>query len=229
MSLDLPEMMTAVADSLREPGDLSETLSRITSTARDMVPRADYASISIHRPSGLLETVAPSDPLVIKLDEIQQTLREGPGYLVGRPEPVTYSGNVALDPRWPAYGAQIARLGIASLMAMTLHAEPAGQTRLNLYSRRRAAFGDSRKIADIFVSHARVALGYAREVDTLRAAVATRTVIGEAIGIVMQANGLDEERAFEFLIRVSQNNDVKLRVVAEEIVETLAAAPPASR
>jgi hypothetical protein len=222
VATDLIEMMNVVADTLKEPGDLTETLTRITVTARDMVPRADYVSISILRPDGELETVAPTDPVVIKLDEIQQETGEGPCYFSGAAETVTYSGNVAGDPRWPTYGAQIARLGIASQLSMTLHVEPAGYTRLNLYSRKRAAFGDSRQIADIFVTHAKVALGYAMEVHTLRAAVATRTVIGEAIGIVMSSNGLDEERAFEFLIRVSQNNNVKLRLVAEEIVETLA-------
>jgi hypothetical protein len=222
VATDLTDMMSTVADTLSEPGDLSETLSRITFTACDMVPRADYVSISILRPSGDLETVAPTDPLIVKVDELQHSLAEGPCYFTGQAERVTYSGNVALDPRWPQYGAQIARLGIASQLAMTLHVEPAGYTWLNLYSRKRAAFGDSRQIADIFVSHAKVALGYAKEVHTLRAAMATRTVIGEAIGIVMKANGLDEERAFEFLIRLSQDNNVKLRVLAEEIAETLA-------
>jgi ANTAR domain-containing protein len=222
VATDLIDMMSTVADTLSEPGDMAETLSRITFTACDMVPRADYVSISVLRPDGMLETVAATNPLIVNVDEIQHSLAEGPCYLPGAAEPVIYSGNVALDPRWPLYGAQIARLGIASQLAITLHVEPAGHTRLNLYSRKRAAFGDSRRIADIFVSHAKVALGYAKEVDTLRAAVATRTVIGEAIGIVMGANGLDEERAFEFLIRVSQNNNVKLRIVAEEIVETLA-------
>ena len=222
MPTDLIDMMHAVADTLREPGDLAETLARITYTARDMVPRADYVSISIHRPDDELETVAATDPLISRVDELQRSLLEGPCYLRGNSEPVTYSGNVATDQRWPIYGPQLARMGIASQLAMTLHVEPAGHTRLNLYSRRRAAFGDSRQIADIFVSHAKVALGYAQEVHTLRAAMATRTVIGEAIGIVMSGNDLDEERAFEFLIRVSQNNNVKLRLVAAEIVETLA-------
>lgn len=234
MPTDLVDTMHTVADTLEEPADLVEILSRITCTARDMVPRADYVGISILRPDGELETLAPTDPLITDVDELQHSLVEGPCYFEGSAERVTYSGNVAIDPRWPTYGSQIARMGIASQLSMTLHVECAGYTRLNLYSRRRAAFGDSRQVADIFVSHAKVALGYAREVHTLRAAIATRTVIGEAIGIVMKANDLDEERAFEFLIRVSQNINVQLRMVAREIVETLSpnastSAPAAGR
>jgi ANTAR domain-containing protein len=222
VATDLVQMMNVVADTLSEPGDLAQTLTRITCTACEMVPRADYVSISVLHPDGTLETLAPTDPLIVTVDELQQSLGQGLCYSVGQPERVTYTGNVALDPRWAVYGAQVARWGIASQLSFTLHRGPAGETRLNIFSRKRAAFGDSRRIAEIFVSHAKVALGYAREVNTLRAAVATRTVIGEAIGIVMSTNGLNEERAFEFLIRVSQNNNVKLRIVAAEIVETRA-------
>ena len=111
MATDLIDMMNAVADTLSEPGDMSETLSRITFTACDMVPRADYVSISVLRPDGELQTVAATNPLISKVDELQHSLAEGPCYPPSAAERVIYSGNVALDPRWPLYGAQIARLG----------------------------------------------------------------------------------------------------------------------
>lgn len=220
MPKELIVLMDAVADSLKEPGDLAEALERITYSARDMVPRADYASISIRHADGGLETVAPTDPLISTVDELQQRLGEGPSYQPPVDEQVTYSGNLSIDERWPAYGQRVSRLGLASQLGMTLHADPRTRTGLNLYSRKRAAFGDSRQVAGIFASHAKVALGYATEVNTLRSALATRTVIGEAIRIVMERNDLDEERALEFLIRVSQRGNVLLRVVASEIVET---------
>ena len=216
--------MRSVADSLGEAGDLPETLARITRSAREMVPRADYVSISIRHGDGSLETVAPTDLLIVKADELQYSLREGPCYDVVTEEQVTYSGNLSTDPRWPTYGPRAAQMGVCSQMAMRLHNEPNLRLGLNLYSRKRAAFGDSRQVAEIFVSHAKVALGYASEVNILRAAVATRKVIGEAIGIVIERNHLDEERAFEFLIQVSQNCNLKLRDVAAEIVEERASA-----
>jgi hypothetical protein len=216
---NLAHVMNAVADSLGEPGDLEQTLMRITRTARDMVPRADYVSISIRHRDGHLETVAPTDPVIAKADELQYSLREGPCYDVLTDEQVTYSGNLATDDRWPTYGPRASQMGFCSQLAMRLHTDAASRTGLNLYSRRRAAFGDSRQVAEIFVSHAQVALGYAEEVNTLMAAIATRKVIGEAIGVVIERNDLDEERAFEFLMRVSQDSNVKLRDVAAQIVE----------
>jgi AmiR/NasT family two-component response regulator len=55
-------------------------------------------------------------------------------------------------------------------------------------------------------------------VDNLEEAVRTRTTIGQAVGIVMERYRLDDERAFAFLARLSQQRNVKLRVVAEEII-----------
>ena len=179
-------MMNAVAETLKEPGDLTETLRRITFTARDMVPRADYVSISIRRPDGDLETVAATDGLVDQADELQSSLREGPCYPAEAGARVVYSGNVALDPRWPSYGPQVARLGIASQLAMTLHVEPRGahpaQPALaQARGLRRLASGRGH-LRQPRQGGARVC----QEVHTLRAALATRTVMGEAIGIVMR-------------------------------------------
>jgi hypothetical protein len=226
---NLVEVMDAVARSLGEPGDLPQTLGRITRSAREMVPRADYVSISIRHADGTLETVAPTDPLIEKADELQYSLREGPCYDAITDNQVTYSGNLATDPRWPTYGPRASAMGFCSQMAMRLHTEGTIRTGLNLYSRKRAAFGDSRQVAEIFVSHAKVALGYAQEVNTLRAALATRKVIGEALAIVIEQNSIDAERAFEFLIRVSDNSQLKLRQVAAEIVETSLAHPALAR
>jgi AmiR/NasT family two-component response regulator len=52
----------------------------------------------------------------------------------------------------------------------------------------------------------------------LKGAIGTRETIGKAIGMVMQRYDLSDERAFEFLIRVSQDGNIKLRDIAREIV-----------
>ena len=54
----------------------------------------------------------------------------------------------------------------------------------------------------------------------LREAVGTRTMIGTAVGIVMERYHLTDERAFAFLTRVSQDGNIKLREVARRLIET---------
>jgi AmiR/NasT family two-component response regulator len=60
-------------------------------------------------------------------------------------------------------------------------------------------------------------MGFVTTVETIAAAVVTRQVIGQAVGIAMQSYGIDDECAFQFLVRPSQTSNVKLREVAAQI------------
>jgi hypothetical protein len=73
-------------------------------------------------------------------------------------------------------------------------------------------------VAELFATLAAAAMGHARELDGLNRALQTRTAISKAIGIVMERYGLDEDRAFQFLVRTSQTGNVKLRAIAYEII-----------
>ena len=77
---------------------------------------------------------------------------------------------------------------------------------------------DAEDIASLFATHAAIALGHARDYDNLQTALATRKIIGQAIGILMERYDLDEDRAFAFLRRASSHSNVKLRDVAQELV-----------
>ena len=62
------------------------------------------------------------------------------------------------------------------------------------------------------------------EVDGLKAALGSRTVIGKAIGIIIEREGVNETEAFEILKVMSQHSNVKLRDVAARL--TKRAQPP---
>ncbi|MBB5835847.1 ANTAR domain-containing protein [Kribbella italica] len=53
----------------------------------------------------------------------------------------------------------------------------------------------------------------------MQTALGTRTVIGQAQGIVMRRYGINAEIAQLVLIRGSQNSNTKLRTVATDLVE----------
>ena len=59
-----------------------------------------------------------------------------------------------------------------------------------------------------------------REIENLRRALVTRTVIGEAIGILMERHRLTAAEAFEELRTASQRANVKLAQIAEDLTET---------
>lgn len=56
------------------------------------------------------------------------------------------------------------------------------------------------------------------ELATLRDALASRLVIGQAMGLLMARQGLSTDDAFAVLARMSQESNVKLRDVAARLV-----------
>lgn len=63
------------------------------------------------------------------------------------------------------------------------------------------------------------------EVEQLRVAMQSRATIEQAKGIVMAQYGLSAESAWNYLVRESQSNNVKLRAVAEDMVRNVTARP----
>jgi AmiR/NasT family two-component response regulator len=99
---------------------------------------------------------------------------------------------------------------------------------LNLYARLPGAFGVvDRAKAVILASLADLALSVAhshedetRRSDNLNLALATREVIGQAQGILMERERITPDQAFDILRRASQHLNRKLRDVAQDLVDT---------
>ena len=200
------------------PGDLDHTLSRITAAAVEALPDTDYASITILHADGRLETVAPTDDLLWGVDAAQYELREGPCYDAAADSVHISSPDLALDERFPRYAATAVAAGIGAQAGIRLFDAPKSRGALNLYARKPGAFDDLGAIGELFRHQAAMAIDYAREIHNLQEAVRTRTMIGTAIGIVMERYRLSDDRAFAFLTRLSQDGNVKLRLVAERLI-----------
>jgi GAF domain-containing protein len=206
-----------MADGLR-PGDLDRTLQQITAAAVEVLPNVQYSSITVRHADGRLVTSAPTDELLLKIDEAQYELKEGPCYEAATNEAHVVSSNLSADERFPRYGPIAVDHGIRAQVGVRLFDTRSSQGALNLYSTRVGAFDDLGGLSALFAHQAGVAIAYAQHVENLEEAVKTRTTIGQAVGIVMERYQLDDERAFAFLARLSQQRNVKLRMVAEEII-----------
>ncbi len=214
----LATVMAQVARTLGGSSDADETLASITRCACDTIPGVDFASVSVRYPDGHLETFAPTDEIVTRADELQYSFREGPCYEAATDDRTVSTDDLEGDPRWPNYGPAAVELGLRSQLALELYGTPQSSGALNLYSAARGRLAGQRDMAELFATHAAVAMGHVRTVTGLLAALESRKVIGEAIGITMERYQIDESQAFNFLIRVSQTSNVKLREIAEQIV-----------
>lgn len=211
--------VSEAAKMMDAPTSLDETLDAIVQAAVHTVPGFDHVGISITHQTGEIETRAGTDPLVWELDAIQYGLREGPCYDSIQGCRVTVVEKARHDQRWPNYMPQAAQRGLRAQLAVGLYSDEETLGGLNLYSTESDTVDDDAiHIAELFASHAAIALGRSRHESQLNDAIASRKVIGQAIGILMERYEIDEDRAFQFLIRASQTGNIKLRAVAEELV-----------
>ncbi|GAA3857218.1 hypothetical protein GCM10022243_23320 [Saccharothrix violaceirubra] len=72
---------------------------------------------------------------------------------------------------------------------------------------------------------ARIA-GLEAEVLGLRNAVRTRTVIGQATGLIAAVQGCSPQEGFRLLVRMSQHHNVKLHTIAVRLVDLAAELGP---
>ena len=221
-SHDSSAVFAALAAELQQEPDEALTSRAIVTRLRELVPEADKVSLTIRTPRNLHKTLASSDPVAEEADALQYEVGEGPCLAIADTGGWLRSGDVGIDPRWPTWGPRAADLGIASLLAVAVTDPDVPLGALNLYSARPGAFAD-RDLVDlalVYAVHATTALSSARRASTLETAVSSRHVIGMAQGIAMERYGIDRHQSFELLRRLSSTTNVKLRDVADHIVET---------
>ncbi|MEW2121635.1 GAF and ANTAR domain-containing protein [Streptomyces sp. NPDC005474] len=217
------QQMAAMARVLLAQDSVDATLQRITASATELVEGCDAAGILVLQ-GNQVDTLAPTDPLVVDSDQLQERLREGPCFDVAHAAQGERVFRIAdltgEQSRWPAYAPQAHALGVGSMMGFLLFTEDEDLGALNLYSRKPGAFTEASELAGwLLASHAAVAFASARTHAQMERAVATRHAIGEAMGILMGRHHVTEEQAFDVLRRYSQQNNVKLREVARQVCE----------
>lgn len=220
---DLPDIAAALARAAREinaPPDLPTTLDAIVHTAQRSLPGIDHVGISVAQRDGRIETKAGTDQLVWDLDQLQYDLGEGPCWEAITADPVVRVDHLRHEQRWPNYVPHAVRRGLRAQLGLRLYADDKTLGGLNLYCTTSDTIDpDVEHLAELFAVHAALALGRSRREHALNTALQTRKVIGQALGIIMERFDVDEDRAFEYLTRVSQHSNVKIRDVAQALVD----------
>ncbi len=211
-------MAARIADSVSGK-DLSDTLQSLTRAAVETLPGVDDATISIRHEDGSLRSYGFTNDYLQELDSWQFEHSEGPCYDGVTHNALTVCGDTRNDPRYPTYGPRAAAAGVLSQAGLRIFESKRTIGGLNIYSRSIGALADVAYLTELFSEHSRTALEYAAQIDGLREAMAGRQVVGQAIGIVMERFDLTEERAFALLARLSSHRNVKLRVLAQELVD----------
>ncbi|UXM91857.1 GAF and ANTAR domain-containing protein [Paenarthrobacter sp. JL.01a] len=174
-------------------------------------------------------TVASSGERARMLDELQYNFDDGPCLRACREITQVHIPDFAKDNTWPEYNELVTKHGIRSVLAVPFPLRDSAATAgLNLYSEHPNAFDQSAvQRANDYVEQSskglRLAVRIAEHMQTaanLRAAMESRTVIDVATGIIIAQNRCTQEDAIELIKKASSNRNVKLRAVAQAIVES---------
>lgn len=201
------------------PAALDETLANITAAAVEVLPDVQYASITVRHGDGRLETFAPTDQMLRDLDAAQYELQQGPCYESATDSVHVTAPRLAEDERFPRYAPVAVAEGIQAQAGIRLFDTSDSNGALNLYSEKVGTFEDFDDLGELFAHQSATALAYAREISDLKSAVKSRQLIGQAVGVVMERFKLDDARAFAFLARLSSHQNVKVRVIAQRLVD----------
>jgi GAF domain-containing protein len=230
-NLDLHDGLIGVAGLVAGARSVDDLIGDVASFAARAIPGTDGASVALLQPQGTIprvQTCAATAEFVSIIDDAQYCqFAEGPCVTTMESGRAMSSGSLGSDRRWPRFGGKVARMGVHSALSLPLSVGDEIVGTINAYARARDAFGDHAVdlgtqfavSAAVSVYNAQLLARARKRTEQLQRALASRTVIDQAIGIVRSRTGTDAEEAFCRLVRLSQDRNVKLSVVAEELVD----------
>jgi GAF domain-containing protein len=207
--------------------DLHEVLTEIVRIARRALPGSEACSITLIRDERGF-TAAFDGQLAMDADELQYERGYGPCLDAGRSGELFVVTDMRTEERWPDYAKHCAELGVFSSLSVPLPFQGATIGALNNYATTTDAFGESdvalgeeaAAFVAIAVANAEAAAKATDDVANMRRAMASRSVIEQAKGILMERYKITSEQAFTLLTHASQRSNVKLREVSEELTMT---------
>ncbi|WP_033309786.1 GAF and ANTAR domain-containing protein [Streptomyces iakyrus] len=208
---------------------LDTLLRDLTDRAVQEVPGADACSITVRR-AGRLLTLAGSDGMPSGLDLRQYENSSGPCVDAAETGEEQYAPDLAEESRWPSYTRYALSTGVRCVLAVPIAVEGESGAALNYYGVRAGALDTGRDAARAFAARAGDAIGVALRIERrrqsaadVRTALLSRSVIDQAVGILMARERIDARIALERLRRVSQDRNVKLRDLCSQLVARVSA------
>lgn len=191
----------------------------IPGVTRTVIPSADRVALITCTRSGILHAVEPVEGDVVRRLLAVEELGAGPCTLAAATGEQVTVGDVRQDLRWPQWSPAVAHLGLIGVCATPVPG-PGSQRSVLLLASGRIIDQDTAALAQAWSMHVGMALAAARNRDDLEAALASRDMIGQAKGIVMERFKLTSEEAFTVLVKASTDTNTKLRTVCNELCLT---------
>jgi GAF domain-containing protein len=228
---DLQAAISDLAGLVAGSLGLPELLAEVAAFAVHAIPGADGAGVTllrIDRVSNIVEALAASAPFVEEIDRIQYvTLQEGPCITAALERRTVRSGSLGGEKMWPRFGPRVGRLGVHSALSLPLLLPGQVVGAINVYAHDKNVFDEhAAEFGELFAKPAAVAVHNAHVLSQavaltaqLQAALSTRPVIDQAIGLLRGRSGRSSEDAFTQLRAMSQSEHRKLADVSQRLID----------
>lgn len=215
------QLTAVVAAQQRRDAQMASGLEELIDTARRNVPGAQYAGMTVASRTKGISTVAATHHDARTLDEIQQRHQQGPCVSAAWDHHTVRIDDLETDQRWPHYRIDaLNKTSVRSVLAFEVFVNEDTMGALSFYSDHPHAFEqESIELGLIFATHIALAWNMFRRNAQFRSALASRDLIGQAKGMIMERFHVDAIRAFELLTHLSQESNTKLVDIAQQIID----------
>jgi hypothetical protein len=224
-SVDPGTVFTSLGQMLYRGHEFDHAHQAICAAASVLVAGCDHASVMTRARDGQLTSPAATDPVARQVDQLQRQVHAGPcvdALLEERPQLAADLSDP--DAPWPALRAMVlAATPVRGMLGFQI-AVPGGRKlgALNLFTDRAGGFNDAAvhqgSVLAAFCSVALNAAEQGQHARTLREGLESNREIGKAIGLLMAHYRIDDAAAFEILRETSMDLNLKLAVVAQEVL-----------
>ena len=205
---------------------LPTLLTRVAELAVQAIPGADGAGLTLlqdNRP----DTIVATADFVRAVDDIQYGIGEGPCIMAAAQGVTVRSGSLGTDSTWPRFGPPVSKLGVHSALSLPLIGSEGVLGAMNIYAHAHDAFDDrAAELGELYAVPAAISVQNAQVLAQavalaaqLETAMATRSVIDHAMGVLMSRTGCSPAEAFTRLKILSQHENRKLPVVAQRLLD----------
>ena len=218
--------VNSLSELLLEGRTIDSLVGTIGRLAVETLQGWDAAATSLTT-GGEVATYGTTDERINPVDQEQYDSDKGPCVDAIKTGEVQYFDGTSVQPRWHRFAEIAAEHQIYSVFSLPLRLDEDVIGAINLYSSQRDALKPGhREEGSLFAAQAAVAIANARaylgkqvQVGQLEDALETRTMIGQATGLLMAKEGLSSDEAFKKLVAASQNSNIKLRLIAQGYVD----------
>ena len=204
-----------------------QTLRRIAELAKQTMPGVEEVSLTVIE-DGRPRSVVFTGQLAVDLDERQYEAGFGPCLDAAKTGQTIVVDSAEEDSPYREFARVAGRAGVRHIISVGMPLAQRTIGGMNIYSLEDEPLSPAVvDHAEVFAGHAAVAVANVMshahavyEATHLRRAMESRAVIEQAKGMIMARDRCTAEEAFDILNRISQQQNVKLRDLAQLIVES---------